>query len=129
MEQLISKRGVQPCPSSLGRLMEVQMLMRKVKIKLSKEQIYALISLMQVFLSRYPITGLKDKSIYLRVLQLFEKRIRFKQFNSKSTSITLDVYTAEALFQMAYWLQHYDFQPYEKNLIRHLIDEIHHQTI
>lgn len=129
MEQLTAQRAMQTAPTSQGRLMEVQMLMRKVKIKLSKEEIYTLITLMQIFLSRYPITGMKEKSIYLRVLNLFEKRIRFKQFVSKSTSFTLDISTAEAVCQMASWLQYHSFGPYEKNIIRMLIEEIHHQTV
>jgi hypothetical protein len=129
MEQLTAQRAMQTGPSNPGRLIEVQMLMRKVSLKLSRDQIGSFISLMQIFLSHYPVTGMQEKSIYLRVLQLFERRIRMKLFmRGKSTSIKLDLPAAEAVCQMASWLQYYSFGPYEQNFIRMLIEEIHHQT-
>lgn len=112
-----------------GRNMELVMLMKKIEIRLSCEQVKSLVILMTHYSYHQPIVTLGDKSNVFLIQQIYEKKIRRWRHSLKSEfKLSLDIVQATALFQMFASLGLADY-PYELNLCNYITGEINHQTI
>ena len=111
-----------------GRNTEMVMLMKKIEIKLSREQVKSLIVLMAQYSYHQPMVTLDEKSSIFLVQQLYEKKIRRWRHSLKDKfKLSLDIAQAAALFQMFINLGLAEY-PYELNLCNYITGEIHHQT-
>jgi hypothetical protein len=112
-----------------GRMIDIARLMKKVEIHLSREQLSALNRMMGSYLTNLDLYSIADKAIFYQLYQVYESKIRKKQFSLKHTfKLSLDVSQAWAMVSMiqemplAAW-------PYEYQLGQFIISEIDHQTV
>ena len=111
-----------------GRLIEVAMLMKKVEIRISKEQLASLGRIMGTYLANLPLTDINDKAIFFLLYGIYESKVRKKQFSLKQQmKVSLDLPQAWA---MAAMMQEIDLAAwqYENSLKEMIIREIDHQT-
>lgn len=129
MEQLIaSSSGGLQVAQSPGRLIEVAMLARKIKLRLSREQLAVIGKLMGSYLSGANLYGLDEKVIYFLVWEIYEGKFRKKMLELKpQISITLDLPHAWALMNMLFLID-LSAWPYEKTIANLIIGEIDNQT-
>ena len=113
-----------------GRLIEVAMLMKKVVIKLSAEQMKALSSLMQMYFMFAQLNQLHDKAEFYLVYSIFEGKIRTKVFDLKpSHKLKLDIAQANALWWMLSNIDINDAAIFENTMRDYIMNEIDHQTV
>ena len=123
MEQLI-RRDEQ----TSGRMIEVAMLMKKVEIRLSKEQLASLGRIMSSYLANLKLRDIDDKAIFYLVYGVYESKIRKKMFSLKQDmKISLDVAQAWAITAMLQDIDLSDWK-YEDSIAQFIILEINHQT-
>ena len=123
MEQLI-RRDEQ----TSGRMIEVAMLMKKVEIRLSKEQLASLGRIMSSYLANLKLRDIDDKAIFYLVYGVYESKIRKKMFSLKQDmKISLDVAQAWAITAMLQDIDISDWK-YEDSIAQFIILEINHQT-
>ena len=111
-----------------GRLIEVAMLMKKVEIRISKEQLASLGRIMGTYLANLPLTDINDKAIFFLLYGIYESKVRKKQFSLKQQmKVSLDLPQAWAMVAM---MQEVDLAAwqYENSLKEMIIREIDHQT-
>lgn len=113
-----------------GRLIEVAMLMKKVVIKLSSEQMKALSALMQMYFMIAQLNQLHDKAEFYLVYTIFESKIRSRMFDLKpSCKLKLDIAQANAMWWMLSNLEISDTAIYENTMRDYIMAEIDHQTV
>ena len=111
-----------------GRMIEVAMVMKKVEIHLSMEQLAALGRIMSSYLANLRLFDIADKAIFYLLWAIYENRVRKKMLSIKPTAkLSLDMAQAWAMMAM---LQEINLSawPYENNLGQIIISEIVHQT-
>ncbi len=111
-----------------GRMIEVAMVMKKVEIRLSMEQLAALGRIMSSYLANLRLIDIDDKAVFYLLWAIYENRVRKKMLSIKPTAkLSLDMAQAWAVMAM---LQELNLSawPYEKNLGEFIISEIFHQT-
>lgn len=112
-----------------GRLIEVAMLARKIKLKLSKEQLAVIGKVMNGYLMGAHLGEIDDKVIYYLVWEIYEGKIRKQILKLKpEIGLTLDLPHAWALMNM-FFLVDLSSWPYEASVANHIISEIDHQTV
>ena len=116
--------------STKGRLIEVAMVMRKVEIRLSIEQLASLARIMNSYLGNIRLTDdIDDKAIFYLLYQMYEAKVRKKILSLKQDAkLSLDMAQAWAMTAM---LMEMDFAgwPYEHQVKQYIIGEINHQTV
>ncbi len=111
-----------------GRLIEVSMLMKKVEIRISKEQLASLGRIMGTYLANLPLTDINDKAIFFLLYGIYESKVRKKQFSLKQQmKVSLDLPQAWAMAAMMQEVNLAAWQ-YENSLKELIIREINHQT-
>jgi len=124
MEQL-----TQAWANSSGRMMEVRMITRKVRLELSRDQLDSFMWMVRIFLVHYPIIELKAKAHFLRVMNFYEKKLRSKQLSQKAKiGLSFDFSTADSLMEMLDYMFYQEMGVYEKTLRGHLYGQLDHQT-
>ena len=124
MEQLTTHHD-----QTKGRVMEVAMLMKKVKLNLSREELSAFGRILSSYLANMPFYSIYEKSLFFILYQVYETKIRKKAITMKSEyKISLDMSQAWAVAEMLEEMD-LDLFPYEYNLQRVIISEIDHQTV
>jgi len=130
MEQLTTKDQFPEgyAVQSTGRMIEVAMLTKKVKLKLSKEQLSVVARVMFVFLSNMPLVDIECKSMFYSLWALYEGQVRNKMLSiNKKVVVSLDIPHAWALMQMFHEVDLGQW-PYENTVAQYIIGEIDHQT-
>ena len=118
----------QPEGQTKGRMIEVAMVMKKVDIRLSMEQLAALGRIMSSYLANLRLHTIDDKAIFYLLWAIYEGRVRKKMFSVKpQAKLSLDMAQAWAMTSM---LQDMDLSvwPYEHQVMQYIISEIDHQT-
>jgi hypothetical protein len=111
-----------------GRMMEVAMLTKKVKLRLTREQLQVISKIMYGYLQTVQLHEIDDKTIFYLIWELYEGKIRKKMLSLvPEISLSLDLPHAWALMQMVYSID-LSAWPYENNVAIHIISEIDHQT-
>lgn len=112
-----------------GRMIEVAMLARKIKLRLNKEQLAVIGKVMGSYLSSARLGDLDDKVVFLLVWEIYEGKVRKKMLELKpEIGLTLDLPHAWALMNM-FFLVDLSAWPYEASIARQIISEIDHQTV
>jgi|GEM_PF-2098152 len=112
-----------------GRMMEVAMLMRKVELRLSMEQLAALGRIMSSYLANLDLLHIDDKAVFFLLYQIYEGKVRKKMLSTKRMlRLSLDMAQAWAMISM---LQDMDMAPwpFEESVKQWIIYEIDHKTV
>ena len=111
-----------------GRMIEVAMVMKKVEIRLSMEQLAALGRIMSSYLANVNLNVIDDKMIFYLLFGIYEGKMRKKMLSIKpAVKLSLDMAQAWAMEVMLMEIN-LSAWPYEKNLGEFIISEIVHQT-
>jgi hypothetical protein len=111
-----------------GRMIEVAMVMKKVEINLSREQLAALGRIMSRYLANLRLFDIDSKAIFYLLWAIYENRVRKKMLSIKPTvKLSLDMAQAWAMEAMLVEIN-LSAWPYEKNLGEFIVSEIVHQT-
>lgn len=128
MEQLELTPSKNPEIYLRGRSMELAMLQKKVIIKLTGEQLKTLVHIMTHYIYNHSMITLGEKAT-IALLVKIEGKNRQKMFlPKKSFTLSLDIPSALAIFQMFIDLDFSGF-PYERTLCDLITGEIDHQTV
>ena len=109
-------------------MIELAMLQKKVKLRLNKEQLAAIGTILQSYLGSSPITDIDSKAVVFLLWEIYENKLRKKTMSlSQEIGLSLDLPHAWALMVM---FQEMDLAPwpYENNVANYIISEIDHQT-
>jgi hypothetical protein len=112
-----------------GRMMEVAMVMKKVEIRISMEQLASLGRIMSSYLANILLIDIDSKAIFYLLWAIYEGKVRKKMLSMKpGIKLSLDMAQAWAMMAM---LQELDLSvwPYEHQVCQYIISEIHHQTV
>ncbi len=121
MEQLIN-------PVDKGRLMEVQMLMRKIHIRISREQFNSFLLMIQLYMTHCSLVELQDKSTFFRILKLYERLRSHQLRRTPEVAFSVDISVGHALLEMLDFPYYIEMGVYESILRGDLIRQIDHQT-
>jgi len=124
MEQL----NIIPQNQTQGRMIEVAMVMKKVELRLSREELAAFGRILSSFLANIALYSIYEKSVFFILYNVYESKIRKKAITMKSEyKISLEMPQAWAVTEMLEGMDLNCF-PYEYSLQRGIISEIDHQT-
>lgn len=111
-----------------GRMIEVAMVMKKVEIQLTREQLAALGRVMSSYLANVRLLDIGSKAAFYLLWAIYENRVRKKMLNLKpAVKLSLDMAQSWAMgamfskIDLAAW-------PYEQHLKQLIVSEIDHQT-
>ena len=111
-----------------GRMMEVAMVMKKVELHLSMEQLASLGRIMSSYLANLDLYGIDAKALFYLLYAIYEAKVRKKMLQMKpSVKLSLDMAQSWAMVAM---IQEMNLSawPYEYQLGQFIISEIDHQT-
>lgn len=129
MEQLtVTTSGALQGLQTAGRMIEVAMLTKKVKLRLNREQLAVIGKIMNGYLMGAHLGEMDEKVIFFLIWELYETKIRKKMLDLKQDiGLSLDLPAAWALMQMFYSVDLSPW-PYESTIANQIISEIDHQT-
>ena len=111
-----------------SRLIEVAMVMKKVEIHLSKEQMAALSKIMSSYLANLDLFGIDSKALFYLLYAIYESKLRKKMLSLKpGMKLSLDMSQAWAMVAMIQEMNLIAW-PYEYQLGQFIRSEIDHQT-
>lgn len=120
--------GTYPVESP-GRMIEVAMLQRKVRLKLTRDQFAVLGKMMTSYIRGAHLADLDDKAVFYIIWGLYEGKMRKKMLGLKPEIVlSLELSSAWALVQMLYSMELSGW-PYELAVASNIISEINHQTV
>jgi len=112
-----------------GRMMEVAMVMKKVELHISREELAAFGRILSSYLAHLILYSVYEKHLFYILYQIYESKIRKKAITMKSEyKISLDITQAWAVAEMLEGMD-LDLFPYEYNIQRVIISEIDKQTV
>jgi len=123
MGQLITRQDY-----SRSKLMEIALVMKKVKIKLTSSQVEALGRIMSNYMANIEIRRLDEKAIFFLLYSIFEGKLRKKILSLQpEMTLSIDISQAWSLFEL---LQEMDLDswPYENSVKELIIRQIDKQT-
>ena len=104
-----------------------QVILKKVKIMLSRETLVKFSWIMEAWLLARPVTTIQSQMIFLLIYKLYEKLRRKRLMLKPKITLSLDVIEAWGLWTMLESMDLKNF-PYEDNIKRTIISEIDRQT-
>ena len=112
-----------------GRMIEVAMVMRKVDLRLSREQLASLGRIMSSYLANLNLLSIDEKAIFYLLYGIYEAKVRKKMLSLKpDMKLSLDMAQAWAMSAMIQEMNLVQW-PYEYQLGQFIISEIDHQTV
>ncbi len=108
-----------------ARNIELVMLSKRIRIKLTNEQIRSLVQLMTHYIFHHPLISMQDKVTMFHLVKL-ESSLRPQAFMPRGINLGLNIPQAQSLFQMFcdFNLQEHE---YETMLGNYIMGEIDHQ--
>ena len=112
-----------------GRMIEVAMVMRKVDLRLSREQLASLGRIMSSYMANLNLLSIDEKAIFYLLYGIYEAKVRKKMLSLKpDMKLSLDMAQAWAMSAMIQEMNLGQW-PYEYQLGQFIISEIDHQTV
>jgi len=112
-----------------GRMIEVAMVMRKVDLRLSREQLASLGRIMSSYLANLNLLSIDEKAIFYLLYGIYEAKVRKKMLSLKpDMKLSLDMAQAWAMSAMIQEMNLVQW-PYEYQLGQFIISEIDHQIV
>jgi len=106
-------------------------LMKKVTLKLTRQQLEVLEMILKLYLTIYPTDNLHARAVALRAFKIYESKVRRKLFTTnRAFTITLDLSEASAIDEItSVMIRAGKFAIYETTVITEIHGSINQQTI